>query len=62
LVLIVGLLEILGVGKSIVVGNPEFVGAQTEVYLFIAVAFWVFTFSMSRSSRRLEKVLGVGER
>jgi general L-amino acid transport system permease protein len=62
LVLIVGLLEILGVGKSILAGNPEWIAYQTEVYLFVAVVFWVFTFSMSRSSRRLEKVLGVGER
>jgi len=62
LVLIVGLLEILGVGKTILAGNPEWIRYQTEVYLFVAVVFWVFTFSMSRSSRRLEKVLGVGER
>ena len=62
LVLIVGLLEILGVGKAVLSGNPEWISAQAEVYLFIAVVFWVFTYSMSRTSRRLEKVLGVGER
>ena len=62
LVLIVGLLEILGVGKAILGGNPQWITAQTEVYLFVAAAFWVFTFSLSRSSRRLEKALGVGER
>ncbi|HET6443194.1 MAG TPA: amino acid ABC transporter permease [candidate division Zixibacteria bacterium] len=62
LVVIVGLLDILGVGKSILAGNPEWVSAQAEVYLFIAAVFWVFTFSMSRSSRKLEKILGVGER
>jgi general L-amino acid transport system permease protein len=62
LVVIVGLLDILGIGKSILSTNPEWVNAQKEVYLFIALVFWVFTFSMSRSSRRLEKELGVGER
>ncbi len=62
LVVIVGLTEILGIGKSIVLGNPEWVGAQAEVYLFIGVVFWVFTYAMSYSSRRLEKALGVGER
>jgi len=62
LVVIVSLLDILGVGKSIIAGNPAWVTAQAEVYLFIAAVFWVFTFSMSRSSRKLEKVLGVGER
>jgi len=33
-----------------------------EVYLFIAAVFWVFTYSMSYASRRLERALGVGER
>jgi general L-amino acid transport system permease protein len=62
LVVIVGLLDILGIGKSVLSTNPEWLDAQKEVYLFIALVFWVFTFSMSRSSRRLEKELGVGER
>ncbi len=62
LVAIVGLTEILGIAKSIVLGNPEFVGAQDEVYLFVAAVFWVFTYAMAYSSRRLEKAVGVGER
>lgn len=62
LVVIVGLNEILGMGKSILQGNVEFLGRQVEVYLFIAVVFWIFTYSMSYASRRLEKALGVGER
>jgi general L-amino acid transport system permease protein len=62
LVVIVGLLELLGIAKSIVLGNPEFGGTQAEVYLFIAAVFWLFTFSMSHSSRRLERALGVGTR
>lgn len=62
LLLIVGLNEILGIGKSVVLGNPEWVGAQAEVYLFVAAIFWIFCYAMSYSSRRLEKALGVGER
>ncbi len=62
LVLIVGLIDILGVGKSIIASNPLWTGYQTEVYLFIAAVFWIFTYSMSYSSRRLERVLGVGIR
>ncbi|MGH2537063.1 MAG: amino acid ABC transporter permease, partial [Candidatus Promineifilaceae bacterium] len=62
LVVIVGILEILGIAKSIVLGNPEYVGAQAEVYLFVAAVFWIFTYSMSHASRRLERRLGVGER
>lgn len=62
LVVIVGLIDILGIGRSLLAGNPEWVTAQTEVYIFIAVVFWIFTYSMSTSSRRLEKALGVGVR
>jgi general L-amino acid transport system permease protein len=62
LVIIVGINEILGIAKSIVLGNPEWVTAQIEVYAFVAAVFWVFTYAMSYSSRRLEKALGVGER
>lgn len=62
LAVIVGLLELLAVGKAIVQGNPEWLTRQAEVYIFIAALFWIFTFSMSYASRRLEKALGVGKR
>ncbi len=62
LAVIVGLLELLAVGKAIVQGNPAWLSLQAEVYVFIAVVFWVFTFSMSYASRRLETALGVGKR
>ena len=62
LVVIVGLLDILGIGKSIVLGNVQWIDAQREVYLFVAVVFWVFTFSMSYASHKLEAALGVGRR
>jgi len=62
LAVIVGLLEILGIGKAIILGNVKWIGQQTEVYLFIALVFWVFTYSMSYASRKLETALGVGER
>jgi len=62
LVVTVGLLDVLGIGKSIVLGNVEWVGSQREVYIFIALLFWVFTYSMSYASRKLETALGVGER
>ena len=62
LVVTVGLLDVLGIGKSIVLGNVEWVGSQREVYIFIALLFWVFTYSMSYASRKLESALGVGKR
>lgn len=61
LVAIVGLLELLGIALS-VIAQPEFIGLQREVFIFIAAIYWVFTYAMSYSSRRLEARLGVGTR
>jgi general L-amino acid transport system permease protein len=62
LVAIVGLLDILGIGKSVVLGNIEWVDAQREVFIFVGLIFWIFTFTMSYASRKLEDHLGVGTR
>lgn len=62
LAIIVGLLELLAVGKAVLNSNTEWLLLDKEVYLFIAAVFWVFTYSMSYASRQLEKSLGVGER
>jgi general L-amino acid transport system permease protein len=61
LVAIVGLTDILGIGKNII-SNPEFLGTQMEVFIFIAIVFLIFCNMMSYASRRLEGVLGVGKR
>jgi general L-amino acid transport system permease protein len=58
----VAVLEFLSVGRSIIQANPEYIGLQMEVYLFIAAVFWVFSYMMSYASQRLEVALGVGER
>lgn len=62
LVVIVGINDLLGIGRSIVNSNPEYLQAQLEVYLFIAAVYWIFSYLMSLASRRLETSLGVGER
>jgi general L-amino acid transport system permease protein len=62
LAIIVGLMELLAVGKAILQTNPEWLLRDKEAFLFIAVIFWLFTYSMSYASRRLEVALGVGER
>jgi len=61
LVVIVGLLELLGIGRAIL-AQPESLGAQLEVYVFIAAVFFVLCYAMSRASYRLEAALGVGQR
>jgi general L-amino acid transport system permease protein len=62
LVVIIGINDLLGIGKSIINSSPEFVQLQTEVYIFIAVIYWIFSYLMSMASRRVEEALGVGER
>jgi len=62
LVVIVGINDLLGIGKSILSIDPEFVRLQGEVYVFIAAVFWVFSYFMSYASQQIEKALGVGER
>lgn len=61
LVAVVGLTDILGIGKNII-SNPEFLGTQMEVFIFVAVVFLIFCNMMSYASRRLEVALGVGKR
>lgn len=58
----VAVLELLSVGRSIVQADPEFIGAQMEMLVFIAAVFWIFSYLMSFASQRLEVALGVGER
>jgi len=62
LVIILGINELLGIGRSVINSSPEFVQLQLEVYAFIAVLFWIISYAMSYSSRQLEIALGVGER
>ncbi len=61
LVAIVGLLDLAGIGQS-VVNQKDFLGTQREVYLFIAAIYFIFASTMSYASRRLERKLSVGER
>jgi general L-amino acid transport system permease protein len=62
---IIGSLELLGIAKS-VIEQAQWKsltgGVVFEVFSFTAVVYGVFTYSMSRLSRRLEHTLGVGTR
>lgn len=58
LVAIIGLLDLLGIARSIT-ANPAWAGLQAEVYLFIAALYWIFCFALSYGSRRLERMLGL---
>ncbi|MEA5508816.1 amino acid ABC transporter permease [Crocosphaera sp. UHCC 0190] len=54
LLAIVGLSDLLGMSRSIL-ANPKFIGSDGEVYLFVAMIYWCFCYSLSWISRRLEK-------
>jgi general L-amino acid transport system permease protein len=65
LVTIVGLFDFLHIARSVIPGQAQpfnFIGVFREPLLFAAVTYWMFTFTFSRISLRLEKRLGVGER
>ncbi len=60
LVVIIGINDFLGIGRSIINSDPEFVQLRMEVYLFIALIYWIFSYLMSLASRRLESSMGIG--
>ena len=61
LVLIIGLFDILGTLQS-VLADPAWPDVSTEGFVFVGFAFWVFTFTMSRYSIRLEKKLDTSQK
>ncbi|WP_267383612.1 amino acid ABC transporter permease [Cyanobacterium sp. uoEpiScrs1] len=60
LLAIVGLVDLLGISQSIL-ANPKFIGRYAEVYLFIAVIYWLFCYLMSLASRQLEQKLNTSK-
>ncbi len=59
LVTVIGLLDLLSIAKT-VIANPDWLGLQAEVYLFAAAIYFVFSYSMSYISQKIEGALGVG--
>ena len=62
LVFIIGMQDILTYSRAFIQGNPEFIASAHELFIFLAIVFWIFTYSMSHISRRIELHLGVGRR
>ncbi len=48
------LVELTGITRSIL-AQPQFLGRYAEVYLFIGLIYWVFCYTMSQLSRKLEQ-------
>ncbi len=62
LVYIIGMLDVVEISRAFIQGNPEYLASAKELFIFLALIFWVFTYTMSTVSRRVEQHLGVGER
>jgi ABC-type amino acid transport system permease subunit len=61
-VAIIGLFDFLFIASKVVSTQTAFLGARRENLLFVAFGYWIFTFTFSRASQRLERKLGLGER
>ena len=62
LVYIIGMLDVVEIGRAFIQGNPEYLGNARELFIFLAIVFWIFTYSMSYVSGRIERHMGVGVR
>ena len=59
LVIVIGLLDPLGIGRSSL-ADSKWQGLSTEVYIFVAVFFFISCFGMSRYALYLERKLDTG--
>ncbi len=62
LVYIIGMLDVVEIGRAFIQGNQDYLDNALELFIFLAVVFWIFCYSMSYVSRRIERYLGVGVR
>jgi general L-amino acid transport system permease protein len=61
LVMIIGLFDLLSMVK-LTANDRDWIGMSTEGFVFVALIYWVFNFTMSRYSKRLEKKLDTNNR
>ncbi len=62
LVYIIGMLDVLEISRAFIQGNTQYISSAKEVFIFLALVFWVFTYTMSYVSGKVEEHLGVGQR
>ncbi len=62
LVYIIAMLDIVETGRTFILGNPEYLQSAREMFVFVALVFWIFTYGMSYVSSKVEESLGVGQR
>ena len=62
LLAIIGVFDVLYIGRIVIPGQTEFMGSTRENVLFVSVIYWIFAYQMSKASQRLERRTGLGER
>ena len=60
LVYIIGMLDVVEISRAFIQGNAQYLGNAKELFVFLALVFWVFTYTMSYVSQKVEEHLGVG--
>jgi len=61
LMAILGLVELLGIGRSIL-ANPEFIGRYIEVYIWLAVIYWIVCTVIALLARHLEQQMTIDKK
>ena len=62
LVYIIGMLDVVEISRAFIQGNTEYLANTQEVFIFLALVFWIFCYTMSYVSGKVEEHLGVGRR
>ena len=62
LVYIIGMLDVVEISRAFIQGNTQYLSNAKEVFIFLALVFWVFTYTMSYVSQKVEEHMGVGQR
>ena len=60
LVYIIGMLDVVEISRAFIQGNAEYLVNAKELFIFLALVFWVFTYTMSYISQKVEEHMGVG--
>lgn len=62
LLAIIGVFDLLRMANSVIPAQTQFLGIKREGLLFVSGVYWIFAYTLSKQSQRLERRLGVGER
>ena len=62
LVYIIGMLDVVEIGRAFIQGNPEYLSSSRELFIFLALVFWVFTYGISYVGTTIERHMEVGQR